>query len=81
MLCSILGLWCPQIDAFYYPNRADLTIHEAFLDVGSVEQCRSVVYDRANQNNDPNMIVGDYECGIDPHDTFGTITVYRETVK
>jgi hypothetical protein len=82
MLCSLLGIFCPQVDAFFYPNRLDLTQHIEILDVGSVEDCRRVVYALAAENNDPGMIRGDYECGVNPRDeTFGGLRVYEETVR
>ncbi len=67
MLCAILGFWCPpQVDAFYYPNKNDLSVHEAFLDVGSVEACREIARGAAANNGDPNLERGDYECGVGP---------------
>jgi hypothetical protein len=82
MLCGLLGILCPQVDAFYYPNRADLTQHVEVLDVGSVEECRRIVYQLALENNDPDMVRGDYECGVNPsNETFGGIRVYEETVR
>ena len=71
-----------QVDAFYYPNKSDLTFHEFFGDVGSYEGCIDAVYRAAAAKNDPNMQRGDYECGIGPTgDNFGPVLVYRETRK
>jgi hypothetical protein len=78
MLCALFGIWCPQVDAFYYPNRANLSEHVEFLDVGSVDQCRKIVFMAAAENEDPQMRLGDYECGVGP---MGHSGVYRETVK
>ena len=71
-----------RVDAFYYPNKADLTVHEFIGDVGSFEGCIDAVYAAAAARNDPNMLRGDYECGIAPTgETFGSVAVYRETRK
>ena len=81
MICSFLGLMCPQVDAFYYPDRGNLTEHVEWLDVGSVEECRLIVFKAAAENGDPNMQLGDYECGVGPTGTFGDLKVYKETVR
>lgn len=81
MLCSLFGLWCDQIDAFYYPNRNDLSRYEVFHDVGSLDECRRVVSAAAIRRHDPQLRRGDYECGIGPSGKFGDLTVYKETVK
>lgn len=71
----------PQVDAYYYPDAGNLSEYEVRLDVGSVESCRDWVHARAASNGDPDLQSGDYECGIDPRERFGGITVYRETVR
>jgi len=81
MLCALFGVWCPQVDAYYYPDRNDLSVHEVYLDVGSVENCRGIVYDAAARRGDPRMKRGDYECGVNPRRSLGTLTVYEETVQ
>lgn len=81
MLCALLGIWCDQVDAFYYPDANNLLVHQEFLDVGSVERCREVVYAAAAINEDPNLERGDYECGIGPQSKFGDLTVYKETTR
>ncbi|KAA0970322.1 hypothetical protein FPY71_07295 [Aureimonas fodinaquatilis] len=71
-----------QVDAYLYPSRSDLTVFKSFDDVGSVEACRSVVYNAASAfYKDPRLLNGDYECGVGPqaHPVFGK--VYRVTVK
>ncbi|AUQ50048.1 hypothetical protein PhaeoP83_01776 [Phaeobacter inhibens] len=81
MFCTLLGLWCPQIDAFYYPNKHDLTVHQEYLDVGSLENCRATVFAAAAQNGDPQLLRGDYECGVNPMNSYGDLRVYEETIK
>ncbi|MEO8531328.1 MAG: hypothetical protein ABI459_08890 [Deltaproteobacteria bacterium] len=82
MFCAIFGFWCPQVDAFYYPDRNDLSVYETFVDVGSVESCRDVVFAAAAGKGDPNLERGDYECGVGPTgDEFGGMKVYEETVE
>jgi hypothetical protein len=80
-LCAFLGIACPQVDAFYYPNKHDLTVHREVLDVGSVDACRDAVFALSAENGDPDMLRGDYECGVGPKDSFGRIPVYEETVR
>lgn len=70
------------VDAFYYPNRSDLA--GGFLSqtgLTSVEDCRAWVYSAAASNEDPNLVSGDYECGIGFLDSFGGLSVYRTTVR
>ena len=43
MLCAIFGIWCDQVDAFYYPNKNDLTVFDAEHDVGDIDACRAAV--------------------------------------
>ena len=82
MICAIFGMWCDQVDAYYYPNINDLTVHEVALDVGSVEGCREAIQRMAANYNDPALERGDYECGIGPKEAYGSgIMVYKETVK
>ena len=73
----------PRVDAYYYPDRTDLSEYDVAYDVGSVEACREWVEDKAFENNDQRLERGDYECGIDPekNSSFGGLTVYRETVR
>jgi len=81
MLCSLLGLFCPQVDAFYYPDRNDLQVYEEYLDVGSIDDCRKIVFEAAARNNDADMERGDYECGVGPTGSYDGIRVYEETLK
>ncbi len=70
------------VDAYYYPDKNDLSQHRSFLDVGSVEKCRVAVFHAATLNGDPRMLRGDYECAIGrTGDSLGDIKIYRETVK
>lgn len=79
---SLFGCGSDQVDAFYYPNKNDLTKHEFFPNVGSVDNCRTVVIQAAAKHNDPQMARGDYECGVGPTgENFGDIAVYKDTVK
>jgi hypothetical protein len=82
MLCDLLGLFCPQVDAFYYPNRSDLTEVIEFIDVGTIDECRRVVRAAASERGDPSLSRGDYECGVNPTGSnFGAMKVYEETVR
>ena len=68
------------VDAFYYPDKNDLSRHEAVMGLGSVQECRDQVERMAFLNNDPRLLRSSYECGIQKIDTFGDIGVYRATV-
>ena len=71
-----------QVDAYYYPNKNDLTKRLFYANVGSVENCRAVIQKVATANHDPNIERGDYECGVGPTgQTLGDITVYKQTVR
>ena len=70
-----------DVDAVYYPNKYDLTVHQIGRDVGSLENCRAWVGAKAVRYNDPNLERGDYECGVGRLRTFGDLAVYRITVR
>ncbi len=68
---SIAGWFWPetnapweQVNAFYYPDSGDLTQDKRQMDVGSVEACRDWVDEQARAVGDPDMLNGDYECGV-----------------
>lgn len=70
------------VDAFYYPNRQDLTKHEEFKGLDSVTGCRSMVQNMALRHNDQLITKGDYECGVGQlKGDFAGLNVYRLTVK
>ncbi len=70
-----------KVDAFYYPDKADLTNYEAARDLGSVQECRDSVGAMASANGDPGLTRGDYECGIERLEDFGGVGVYRVTTR
>ncbi len=70
-----------EVDAVYYPNKYDLTVHQRGRDVGSLENCRAWVGAVAVRHNDPNLERGDYECGVGRLRTIGDLDVYRITVR
>lgn len=65
------------VDAFYYPNRYDLSFVQTMMNLDTVEACRDWVYAAAEQNNDSSIERGDYECGVGLLDTFNGLSVYR----
>lgn len=69
------------VDAFYYPDRENLTAFNLISDFDSVQACRDWVYSAAAANGDPELERGDYECGIQKLDSFGGMSVYRATVR
>ncbi|MDW5315516.1 hypothetical protein [Rhizobium sp. PL01] len=71
------------VDAFYYPDRADLTISQSMPDVDGVAGCREIVRYMSSVNNDPQLLRGDYECGVGRIDKaeYAGVNVYRLTVR
>lgn len=70
-----------RVNAFYYPDRNDLTHDERKLDVGSVEACRDWVDGQARAAGDPDMMNSDYECGVGCKEEGGGMYVCRLTVE
>ena len=70
-----------EVDAFYYPDRYNLSISINHYNVETVENCRDWAYAEATFRRDPKMMRGDYECGVGQLEKFGSITVYRLTVQ
>lgn len=77
----ISGCGDRQVDAYYYPDRSNLSAYKVEYNIGSVEACRDWVYSQAAENNDPQLTRGDYECGIGPGKKIGSLTIYDETVR
>ena len=69
------------VDAFYYPNRYDLSVHQSSLGLGSVQECRDWVSYAAGSYGDGSLSRGDYECAVEVIDSFGGMSVYRITVR
>ena len=69
------------VDAYYYPNRNDLTVFRSAFGFNSVDDCRSWVRFAAASNNDVGLTRGDFECGVGRIDAFGGMTVYRITTR
>jgi len=70
-----------KVDAFYYPDRANLYLDRREYDFSDLDQCRRWVFSEAARNNDPNIVRGDYECGVGKSGDFGSLRVYRITVR
>jgi hypothetical protein len=77
------SLWSDQaapwesVDAFYYPNRSDLSRHQRAAGLASVDACRAWVNDVSAAHNDIGVKRGDYECGVG----YLGMRVYRTTVR
>ncbi len=71
------------VDAFYYPDRADLTISQSRMGLVDIAGCRDVVRSMAALNNDPQLLRGDYECGVGRIDKpeYAGVNVYRLTIR
>lgn len=71
------------MDAFYYPDRGNLTVQHERRGLDSIEECRVAVRTMALEFNDITLVRGDYECGVGALEDrqFGGITVYRITAE
>lgn len=70
-----------EVDAFYYPNKNDLTIHFESKGYDSIEDCRSWVKSYAYSVNDQYLTKGDYECGVGYLEDYHGINIYRLTLR
>jgi hypothetical protein len=68
------------VDAFYYPDRNNLTLYRKMVGLKSVDECRVWVRWSSASNGDDGLDRGDYECGIGILKNLGTYSVYRNTV-
>lgn len=85
---DVAGLFWPErpapweaVDAFYYPDRQNLSVHREARGVGGVDGCRSWARAMAETHADPGVRRGDYECGVGKLREWGDLTVYRITVR
>lgn len=69
------------VDAFYYPDRSNLTIWRTGKKMPNVQTCRDWVYAMAATYSDPALRRGDYECALGEARNLGGISVYRATVR
>jgi len=84
MLLTACSKYEKRVDAFYYPDRINLSQFIEMLNVDSVEACRDWAYAQASKNGDAYMSVGDYECGVNlmkDSSRYGGLRVYEKTVK
>ena len=70
-----------KVDAFFYPNRSDLSVHIAKRDLRSVDECRNWVKSQAIAIGDLDMSRSDYECGVEKIQDFGDMAMYRLTLR
>lgn len=70
-----------EVDGFYYPDRSNLAVSRSAFDLSSLEACRSWAYSVAASEGDPNMLRGDYECGVGGMRSEYGFNVYRITVR
>jgi hypothetical protein len=69
------------VDAFYYPDRHNLSQSQRAMDVGGLDQCRAWVSRMASRNGDPRVTRGDYECAFGFVEKLGDVSVYRQTAR
>jgi hypothetical protein len=70
-----------SVDAFYYPNRSDLTAHMEMTGFDDVDACRIWVRRTAVAHGDALLMRGDYECGVGKIESDYGLNVYRITVR
>jgi hypothetical protein len=70
-----------RVDAFYYPDRNNLTMYRKMPDLKSVDECRAWVRSSSALSGDDGLYRGDYECGIGILDNSGSYSIYRNTVR
>ncbi|WP_299821237.1 hypothetical protein [uncultured Jannaschia sp.] len=70
-----------EVDAYYYPDRSNLTSYQAGPGLRSVQECRDWVNAAAAANGDASLVRGDYECAVEQVDSFAGGPVYRLTVR
>ncbi|MBB4194873.1 hypothetical protein [Rhizobium aethiopicum] len=70
------------VDAFYYPDRSNLSLFKSRPGLKSVDECRAAVNVLAFDASDAGLKRGDYECGVGKlkGDYYG-LSVYRLTVR
>jgi|SRR3989344_4009942 len=69
-----------QVNAFYYPDRGNLTIDRRELNIGTLEACRDWVNAQAIADGDSSQTRSDYECGVGCKSE-GEMLVCRLTVR
>jgi hypothetical protein len=70
-----------QVDAFYYPDRTDLTQHREIAGLEDLGACREAIGNLASAFKDAAMVRGDYECGVGPLRLEYGFRIYRITAK
>lgn len=70
-----------DVDAFFYPDRNDLSQHFEMRDLSSIQKCRDWAISMAAAQGDPYQERSDYECGVGRVGSFGSVGVYRLTIR
>ena len=70
-----------SVDAFYYPDKSNLSVSLENHDVGGLAQCRTWVNSVARKQKDPQLERGDYHCRVGHPDAQGSLNSYRFTVR
>ncbi len=66
-----------EIDLIYYPDKLDPSINKITSDLGSLAECRTWARHQADQQDDPRMGRGRYECRTVSARLFGSQHNYR----
>ena len=71
-----------RVDLSFYPDRHNLANDITILDVGGLEECRSMAQELAHEYNVPFPLVSDYECGVGfIRELSPGVRMYRITVR
>lgn len=85
---AVANWWWPEaaapwetVDAFFYPDRNNLSLVDQQSGLASVDACRDWVNQAAYAHGDPDMQRSDWECGLGEPTDWNGLSVYRGTVK
>ena len=70
-----------EVDGVFYPDRNDLSVYEKIDGFADLDACRVWAENKGRGIGDPNIAVGDYECGFGFIRDFSGLKVYRNTVR
>jgi len=69
------------VDAFYYPDKNDLSKALKNIGLQNIQSCRTWVRAKAEHEGDLALQRGDYECGLGKPYSYENISVYRASVR
>lgn len=70
-----------SVDAIYYPFASDLSQAETAGGLNSVDACRAWVHAAAADREDPELVRGEYQCGVGGKGSLQDPRAYRVTLR